>query len=268
MMSRLAGKVAIVTGATWVSDGGLNIGGATATEMVEQGARVVVSDINAEGAQALAKRLNETRAGSAVAVGADVRVEADLVQLVDTTNDSFGTIDVLVNNAGVFPGGDGEVKDLDIDVWDDVMAVNVRGAMLLTKHTLPTMLAKGAGSIVNTASTHSLAGDLRLTGYGASKAALNALTMYTATQYGGQGIRCNAICPGTTLSPPAARMPNAAQGVYRRHTLNPRLNSPTDLARAFAFLASDHAGGINGAILRVDGGLLAHQPFTADFADL
>jgi NAD(P)-dependent dehydrogenase (short-subunit alcohol dehydrogenase family) len=140
--------------------------------------------------------------------------------------------------------------------------------MLLTKHSLPVMLAQGSGAIVNTASTHSFAGDLRLSGYGASKAAVNALTMYTATQYGGRGIRCNAICPGTTLSPPAARMPAEVQGVYRRHTLNPQLNRPEDLARAFAFLASDDASGINGAILRVDGGLLAHQPFTPDFADM
>lgn len=267
-MSRLSGKVAIVTGATWVADGGLNIGGATATEFVKQGANVIVVDINSEGALALAERLNESRTGSAIAAIADVRVESDLVRVVETANDRFGTIDVLINNAGVFPGGDGEVIELETDVWDDVMAVNVRGAMLLTKHTLPTMLGKGAGAIVNTASTHSFAGDLRLTGYGASKAALNALTVYTATQYGRRGIRCNSICPGTTMSPPAARMPDAAQKIYRRHLLNPEPNGPTDLARAFAFLASDDAGGINGAILRVDGGLLAHQPFTPDFAEL
>ncbi|MFE3279768.1 SDR family NAD(P)-dependent oxidoreductase [Nocardia sp. NPDC059239] len=263
------GKVAIVTGATIIADGGLNIGGATATELAARGARVVVADIDGSSAKDLADRLNAGATHTvAAAVTTDVRSESDIAQLVAHTLDVFGRIDVVINNAGVFPGGDSEVADLDIDVWDDVMAVNVRGAMLLTKHSLPEMIKNGSGAIVNTASTHSFAGDLRLTGYGASKAALNALTMYTATQYGSRGIRCNAICPGTTLSPPAAKMPATVQNAYARHTLNPRLNTPQDLARAFVFLASDEAAGINGAILRVDGGLLAHQPFTPDFTDM
>lgn len=269
MSSGLDEKIAIVTGATDIVDGGLNIGGATATELVARGARVVVADINEDGATRLAERLNAEAGGKvALAVPTDVRSEDDIRRLTATTVEAFGRIDIVINNAGVFPGGDGEIADLEVEVWDDVIAVNVRGAMLLTKHSLPVMLEDGAGAIVNTASTHSFAGDLRLTGYGASKAALNALTMYTATQYGGRGIRCNAICPGTTLSPPAAKMPAEVQGAYKRHTLNPRLNTPEDLARAFAFLASDDASGINGAILRVDGGLLAHQPFTPDFVDM
>ncbi|MGM5069127.1 SDR family NAD(P)-dependent oxidoreductase [Rhodococcus qingshengii] len=266
-MPRLENKVAIITGATWIEDGGLNIGGATAEEFASEGARVVVADINASGAIDLADRLNE-RFGkdTAIAVRVDVRVENDLEQLVAEAVSRFERLDIVVNNAGVFPGGDADVAGLEADVWDDVIAVNARGPMLLTKHALPVMLRQGSGSIVNTASTHAFAGDLRLTGYGASKAAVNALTVYTATQYGGQGVRCNAICPGTTLSPPAAKMPEIVQETYRKHTLNANLNKPADLARAFAFLASDDSAGINGSILRVDGGLLAHQPFAPDFA--
>jgi NAD(P)-dependent dehydrogenase (short-subunit alcohol dehydrogenase family) len=267
-MSGLKDKVAIVTGATWLNDGGVNIGGATAEELVAQGAKVVVADINGQGAADLAARINEGNEGAALASTTDVRNESDLKALVAQTLAEFGCIDVVINNAGVFRGDDGLIGDLDIDVWDDVIAVNVRGAMLLTKLVLPEMLKNGSGSIVNTASTHSFAGDIRLSAYGASKSAVNALTMYTATQYGHAGIRCNAICPGTTLSPPAQKLPEASRRVYERHTMNPGLSRPSDLARVFAFLASDASSGINGSIIRSDGGLLAHQPFSPDFRDM
>ncbi|MFF2847659.1 SDR family NAD(P)-dependent oxidoreductase [Streptomyces sp. NPDC058001] len=266
-MPTLDGKVAIVTGATVVEPGGLNIGGAIATELVRGGARVVLADVNSDGAQALAGQLNADGDRVALAVPTDIRREDDIARLVAETVAAFGRIDIVANNAGIFPGGDGKVADLAIDVWDDVIAVNVRGAMLLTKHAIPHLLAAGGGAIVNTSSTHSFAGDLQLTAYGASKSAVNALTVYTATQYARQGIRCNAVCPGTTLSPPVQQAPEQFRGTYERHTLNPRLNAPEDLAKVVAFLASDDSRGINGMIVRADGGLLAHQPFTADFAD-
>ncbi|MEV6985926.1 SDR family oxidoreductase [Sphaerisporangium sp. NPDC051017] len=267
-MPTLDGKVAIVTGATVVEPGGLNIGGAIATELVAAGAKVVLADVNTEGADALADRLNDATAGKvALAVPTDIRVEAQIERLVAEAVSTFGRLDIVANNAGIFPRADGRVGDLAIEVWDDVMAVNVRGAMLLTKHALPHLVAAGSGAIVNTSSTHSFAGDLQLTGYGASKAAVNALTLYTATQYARQGIRCNAVCPGTTLSPPVQQAPEEFRASYERHTLNPRLNTPQDLAKVVAFLASDDARGINGMLIRVDGGLLAHQPFFADFLE-
>jgi NAD(P)-dependent dehydrogenase (short-subunit alcohol dehydrogenase family) len=267
-MPKLQDKVAIVTGATRVEPEGLNIGGAIATELVACGARVILADVNIEGAEALADRLNAGGSDRvARAVPADVREEAQLQRLVSETLSAFGGVDVVVNNAGIFPSRDAQVSDLPLEVWDDVMAVNVRGAMLLTKHALPFLLRRGAGAIVNTSSTHSFGGDLQLTAYGASKAALNALTVYTATQYGRFGIRCNAVCPGTTLSPPVQRAPVEFQQTYARHTLNPGLNTPADLANVVAFLASDDARGINGMVIRADGGLLAHQPFYADFLE-
>jgi len=265
-MPMLQDKVAIVTGATYVEPEGLNIGGAIATELVAGGARVVLADVNIEGAEELTDRLNANGSKKvARAVPTDIRVEAQLQRLVSETVLTFRGVDVVVDNAGIFPGGDVQVSNLALEVWDDVMAVNVRGAMLLTKHALPSLLRRGAGAIVNTSSTHSFGGDLQLTAYGASKAALNALTVYTATQYGRRGIRCNAVCPGTTLSPPVQRAPVEFRETYARHTLNPRLNTPADLAKVVAFLASDDARGINGMVIRADGGLLAHQPFFADF---
>jgi NAD(P)-dependent dehydrogenase (short-subunit alcohol dehydrogenase family) len=155
-----------------------------------------------------------------------------------------------------------------VDVWEDVLAVNLRGPLLLTQKALPYMQRVGKGSIINTASTHAFAGDARLSAYGVSKAGLNALTVYVATQYGKQGIRCNAICPGTTTSPPAQHLPDEIRAVYEKHTLNPRLNSPQELANVFAFLASDQSMGINGMVMRVDAGFLAHQPFTPDLSSL
>lgn len=267
-MPRLSNRVALVTGATTVQPGGLNIGGAAATEVVAEGARVVLADINIEGASALADELNQKYGPDvAIAVHTDLRDEDAIRELVATTVSTFGKLDVLFNIAGVFPAGDGDVATMPIEVWDDVMAVNVRSAMLTTKHALPHLRA-GGGSIVNTASTHAFAGDTSLTGYGATKAALLALTKYTATQYGREGVRCNAICPGTTTTPPAQQLPDVIKDVYRRHTPSPDLNGPADLAKVYAFLASDDSRGINGESIRVDGGLLAHQPFVPDMNSL
>ncbi len=267
-MSRLLNKVALVTGATIVEPGGLNIGGATATELVAEGARVVLADINLEGASALAEQLNQRYGRDvALAVHTDLRSEEAIRDVVATTASTFGGIHLLMNIAGIFPAGDGDVATMSVEVWDDVMAVNVRGTMLTTKHALPHLRA-GGGSIVNTASTHAFAGDTSLTGYGSTKAALLALTTYTATQYGREGVRCNAICPGTTRTPPAQQLPPAVVDIYRRHTLSPDLNGPVDLAKVYLFLASDDSRGINGEFIRVDGGLLAHQPFVPDMMRL
>jgi NAD(P)-dependent dehydrogenase (short-subunit alcohol dehydrogenase family) len=267
-MGRVEGKVAIVTGATSVDPGGLNIGGATATELAAEGARVVLADINVDGAERLAAILNERHGDkTALAVGIDLRHEDQIEKLVQRTVDYFGAPDIVVNNAGIFPGDDGDVANMRIDVWDNVMAVNVRAAMLLTKHALPHLRMNG-GAIVNTSSTHAFAGDSSLTGYGATKAALIALTKYTATQYGKEGVRCNAICPGTTTTPPALALPQEIKDIYVRHTMIPTLNGPTELGKAYLFLASDDARGINGEVIRVDGGLLAHQPFVPDMNTL
>ncbi|MFZ2178616.1 MAG: SDR family oxidoreductase [Rhodococcus sp. (in: high G+C Gram-positive bacteria)] len=263
-MGRVEGKIAIVTGATSVEPGGLNIGGATATELAAEGARVVLADINVEGAERLAKILNDRHGDkTALAVGIDLRHEEQIERLVQRTVDYFGAPDIVVNNAGIFPGDDGDVATMAIEVWDNVMAVNVRAAMLLTKHALP-YLRKNSGTIVNTSSTHAFAGDSSLTGYGATKAALIALTKFTATQYGKEGVRCNAICPGTTTTPPAQALPQEIKDIYIAHTMRPTLNGPTELGKVFLFLASDDSRGINGEVIRVDGGLLAHQPFVAD----
>ncbi|MCX4095839.1 SDR family NAD(P)-dependent oxidoreductase [Nocardia sp. alder85J] len=267
-MGRLNDKIAIVTGATIVDPGGLNIGGATAAEFAAEGARVVLADINIQGARALADLLNDKYGpDTALAIHTDLRSEDEIRALIDTAVRTYGGLHLLMNIAGIFPGDDGDVATMPIEAWDNVMAVNLRSAMLTTKHALPHLRPVG-GSIVNTASTHAFAGDTSLTGYGATKAALIALTKYTATQYGREGVRCNAICPGTTRTPPAQQLPAVITDIYRRHTPAPDLNGPTELAKVYAFLASDDSRGINGEAIRVDGGLLAHQPFVPDMEAL
>jgi NAD(P)-dependent dehydrogenase (short-subunit alcohol dehydrogenase family) len=268
-MDILDGKVAVVTGATWVPDGGLNIGGAVASALVDRGARVVAVDKSAEGVEALVSFLNEKQeAERAYAYPVDLRRATAAQELVSWTESTLGGgVDVLVNNAGIFRGDDGTVGTLELDVWEDVLAVNLTAPMRLVQAVLPHMRMSG-GSIINTSSTHSFAGDARLSAYGVSKAGLNALTMYVASQYGRERVRCNAICPGTTTSPPVQRLPESARAIHDRNALNPRLNSPQDLANVFAFLASDESLGINGMVLRVDAGLLAHQPFMNDLEAL
>ena len=268
-MRNLDGKVAVVTGATWIPEGGLNIGGAVAAALVDRGARVVAADKSAEGVEALVHSLNEGRqAEMAFAYPVDLRETAAPEDLVAWTESTLhGGVDVLVNNAGIFRADDGKVGALEIDVWEDVLAVNLTAPMRLIQAVLPHMRRSG-GSIINTSSTHSFAGDARLSAYGVSKAGLNALTVYVASQYGADGVRCNSICPGTTTSPPAQQLSDAVRAIHHRNALNPRLNSPEDLANVFAFLASDESLGINGMLLRVDAGLLAHQPFMRDVEDL
>jgi NAD(P)-dependent dehydrogenase (short-subunit alcohol dehydrogenase family) len=267
-MPRFDDKVAIVTGATTVEPGGLNIGGATAAELAANGAKVALADINIAGAQALADQLNASHGnGTAIAVETDVRSEAQVLRLVATTVEKLGEPTIIINIAGIFPGDDGEVATMTVETWDDVLAVNLRSVMLLSKHALP-YLRKAGGAIVSTASTHGSAGDAVLSGYGTSKAGVIALTKFLATQYGREGVRCNAISPGTTTSPPAQQVPEEIKDIFRRHNLNPEMPTPQQQAKVFAFLASDDAAGINGQEVKVDAGLLSHQPMLADMLAL
>ncbi|ANY24138.1 SDR family NAD(P)-dependent oxidoreductase [Gordonia terrae] len=261
-------KVAIVTGATTVEPGGLNIGGATATELAAGGALVALADINIAGAQALADQLNQRHGRQvAIAIETDVRHESQVKRLVDATVEQLGEPTIVINIAGIFPAEDGDVATMTVEAWDDVLAVNLRSVMLLSKHTLP-YLRKAGGAIVNTASTHGSAGDTSLSGYGASKAGVIALTKFLATQYGREGVRCNAVSPGTTSSPPAQQLPEAIKNIFRRQNLNPEMPTPEQQAKVFAFLASDDAAGINGQEVKVDAGLLSHQPMVADMLAL
>ncbi len=259
---RLAGKVAIVTGAA------SGIGRATALALAREGAAVVVADLNADGANAVAEEI-EAAGGRAAGQAADVSSEPSVVAMVAATVDHFGGLDVLHNNAALVDpavmGADGEVTALGLDTFERTLAVNLRGPLLGCKHAIPRMLERGGGVIVNTSSASGLTGDLVRTAYGVSKAGLDALTRYVATQYGKRGVRCNSIAPGVIATPAlAANVPPELIAVYERSHLTPRLGRPEDIAEVVVFLASDAAAFITGQVLSVDGGLLAHHPAVAE----
>jgi NAD(P)-dependent dehydrogenase (short-subunit alcohol dehydrogenase family) len=248
--------VAIVTGGA----GGL--GSATCRRLVEDGVRVVVADINGEGAAALVKELGD----SASAFEFDYRDESAVKDLVDTTVNRFGRLDLLHNNAvGGHMEADGMVEDADAAVWDSAYEINIRGYLFGCKYAIPHMRSAGRGVIINMGSDAALAGDLWLTAYGATKAAVLTLTQYVATQYGKDGIRCVSITPGAMLTD-SMRNHMGEEGVrmIERHHLTPRLGKPSELASLVAYLASEEADFLTGINIPLDGGYYSHLPTTAD----
>lgn len=255
-MGTLEGKVAIITGAA------AGIGAATAARLAEDGARVVVADINAEGAERQAQCIKDA-GGDAIGVVTDIADEESIRALVDATVATYGGIDILHNNASAMDltVRDGAVGDLELEVFDGTIRTNLRGTLVTSKLALPHILARGGGSIVNTASDQALVGDTGQTSYAAAKMGVIALTRSLATQYGRQWLRCNAICPGLIMSD---RLKEKLTGEYLdrliAHHLLPRAGEPIDIAHMVRFLVSDEGSFITGQVISVDGGMLAHMP--------
>jgi NAD(P)-dependent dehydrogenase (short-subunit alcohol dehydrogenase family) len=257
----LEGKVAIVTGA------GSGIGRASAQTLARAGARVVVADINLDGA-AETVELIAGEGGEAVAQQADVGQEADVAATVARAVDTWGSLQLLHNNAAdvTIILRDLGVTDMDTEVWDQTMAVNVRGPMLGCKHAIPHMIAAGGGAIVTTSSTSGQFGDLSRVAYGVSKAGIDSLTRYVATLYGKQGVRCNAVAPGVVKTPAlTANVPADQIALFQRNHLTPGMGEPQDIAGVVAFLLSDAAAYVTGQVVNVDGGLTIHTPLYAEF---
>lgn len=260
-MALLDGKTAIVTGAA------RGIGAASALRLAAEGAHTAVADLDLEGARRVAGKITAA-GGSAVAVEVDLGDVESVRRMVDTVVNEFGGLDILHNNAAATQLAarfDLPVADADPAVWDATMRINLRGTMVAIQAAIPHLLARGGGSIVITSSGSGSSGDLSHPAYGASKAALNSLTQYVATQHGKQGVRCNAIAPGFIVTEASD---GSAYGEVRetmlRHHLTPRLGRPEDVAAAVVFLASDESAFITGQTICVDGGLLAHAPYVAD----
>jgi NAD(P)-dependent dehydrogenase (short-subunit alcohol dehydrogenase family) len=261
-MSKLEGKVAVVTGAAMTSEGDVNIGGASAIALAEAGAAVLVGDIDHEGAQRLAQHLRELDR-QALARALDVTVESDVEALLQAAVDDLGGLDVLHNNVGIGVPADKDVASLDTAIWDRLMAINARSVMLGCKHAVPHMIRRGGGSIVNTTSGAGHAGDIVRTTYGSTKAAVSTLTKYVAVAHGKQGIRCNAVLPGLILSSHVrSSLSQEWLDMNLRYNLVPRHGEPEDVAHAVVFLASDDASFITGQILAIDGGVNVQRPYT------
>ncbi len=261
-MSALEGEVAIVTG------GAGGIGAATVAALAEAGARVVVADV---AAPAVAEVVDSLTAQGLKVAGhvVDVSDEDSVRSLVRFTVETFGGVDILDNNAALVSAikRDRDVVTMPVELWDEVMAVNLRGPMLLCKHTVPIMIERGGGSIVNIASGQGLSGDRTMVAYGSSKGGLIALTRFVAAAYGDHGVRCNTVAPGLIKTPALdADMPEFVQDKIRAHNLVPRLGTPADVAALVTFLASPAASFITGQLIPVDGGFLSHLPTLAVLA--
>lgn len=262
---KLEGRVAIVTG------GGSGLGAECARVLALHGAHVAVVDLDAGSAQAVATEI-ETAGGQALAVQADVASEDAIRAMAAAVVERFGRIDVLHNNAAALDTAqrhaDRDVCNVDINAWDRAMDVNARGAMLCCKHVVPHMLQTGGGSIIFATSGFGALGDITLTSYAASKAALMALARSVAAQYGKQGVRSNAIMIGLALTEKsAAHMPAELQQILLDQHLTPTLGRPRQIADVVAFLASDESSFITGAVLPVDGGWSSHSPAMAPMRD-
>jgi NAD(P)-dependent dehydrogenase (short-subunit alcohol dehydrogenase family) len=250
-MTGLAGSSVVVTGA------GSGIGRATALRFAREGARVVVADLNADSAGDTVGAITAA-GGAAVAVTGDLSEPAVVDQVVSTAVDTFGGLDVLVNNAGIMDRMTAAADVTDAE-WERIIRVNLTAPFQLTRAVLPHMLAKGKGAIVNTASEAGLRGSASGTAYTVSKHGIVGLTKSIAIMYRNSGIRANAIAPGGTMTNISASMGSAPEG-HGIEVLGPymknvgRVAEADEQAAAIVFLASDAASNINGVILPVDNG--------------
>jgi NAD(P)-dependent dehydrogenase (short-subunit alcohol dehydrogenase family) len=249
---RLADKVTSITGA------GGGMGRVAAQMFAKEGAKVVVAEF---GEAAGRETVDAIRAvgGEASFVKVDVSKEADARAMVDHAVSTYGRLDCLYNNAGVMPEADHSVTDTEVDVWDQVMAVNVRGVFLGCKYAIPAMEAAGGGSIINIASFVALVGcSVPQDAYTASKGAVLSLTRSLAVQFGPNGIRTNAICPGPVETPLLMDWlvkDEAAKQLRLARNPTGRFGKPEEIVHMAIYLASDESRWTNGASLVVDGGI-------------
>ncbi len=259
---RVEGKVAIVTGAGSTPGPGVGTGKATAIVLAREGASVLLVDLHPDRAEQT-RQVIVDEGGRAEVFGADVTESADCEAMVQAAVSAFGSVDILVNNIGL--AALGTVVDTTEEAWDRALDVNLRTAFLASKHAVPVMAAKGAGSIVNIASISALRGDGTVA-YSAAKGALIALTVDMAYSHGRQGIRANAIAPGHITTP----MVHSVQAPGPRAQFMDAMRSEAgllgtpgtgwDVAYAATFLASDEARWITGVVLPVDSGVLSVTP--------
>lgn len=250
---RLLGKSAVVTGAA------AGIGRATAELFAREGARLVAADINTDGLATLRDSLANVTDDVAV-VTADVSKPEDVRRMIDVAVDQYGRLDIAVANAGIIPLA--SVVEATLDDWEEVMAIDGRGMFLTCKYAIEQMLINGGGSIVCLSSISGMAGQARQSTYGPAKFVASGLTKHLAIEWASQGIRVNAVAPGTINTERVQQLPNEPGGseyvesIKAAHPMG-RLGQPSEVANAILFLASDEASFITGAILPVDGGFLA-----------
>jgi NAD(P)-dependent dehydrogenase (short-subunit alcohol dehydrogenase family) len=242
-MNELIGKRALVTGGT------SGIGRATAEALAREGAYVLISGRSESRGAEVAAAIQEA-GGEAEFIRTDLEKADDVRALAEHAGD----VDVLVNNAGVFPGG--PTHELPEAAFDEAFAVNVKAPFLLTAAIAPKMVERGGGSIVNVTTMVAEFGMAGLSAYGASKAAVALLTKAWAAEYGPAGVRVNAVSPGPTATPGTEAMGEGFDAIVSTIPLG-RAAAPEEIAETIVFLASDKASYLNGAVIPVDGGRVA-----------
>ncbi|MCB0202778.1 MAG: 3-oxoacyl-ACP reductase FabG [Anaerolineae bacterium] len=249
---RLNGKVALVTG------GAAGIGKATAQRFQEEGATVVICDVNEQAGEATVADL-----GLAAFYKVNVADRQDVQRWIDDVVARFDRIDVLVNNAGVLRDGrlvvvkEGElVKQMPEADWDLLISINLKGVFNCAQAVAPVMIKQGSGVILNATSIVGLDGNFGQTNYVAAKAGVIGMTKVWARELGRYGVRVNAIAPGFTLTEMVLQMPEKVLADMVSHVPLGRMGQPRDIANAYLWLASDEASYVSGVVLRVDGGIV------------
>ena len=249
-MPRLEGKVALISG------GARGQGACEGRLFAQEGAKVVLTDILDEEGEAVAAEIRQ-QGGDAIYVRLDVTQEQQWQDVIQATVDRYGKLDILVNNAGIFPMV--RVEDTSVELWEQVMDINVTGVFLGTKHAIPAMRAAGGGSIINISSVAGLVGGSRAAAYSASKGAVRILTKGTAVQYASDGIRANSVHPGIIVTQMTEELLSDESAREQRLTGTPigRFGTVDDVAYGVLFLASDESSYVTGSELVIDGGSTA-----------
>ncbi len=252
MAALMTGKVALVTGAS------SGIGRASALAFAREGAKVVVADVTVEGGEETVNLVKQA-GGEAIFVKTDVAKAAEVEALVAQAVQTYGRLDCAHNNAGIEGPGAPTVEYAE-EMWDRVIAINLKGVWLCMKYEIPQMLKNGGGAIVNTASTAGLVGYPSGSAYVASKHGVVGLTRTAALEYAKSGVRVNAVCPGAIDTPMMGRItghrPHRAARMAAAEPVG-RMGNPSEIAEAVVWLCSDAASFVTGHPMAVDGGMTA-----------
>ena len=252
MAGLVEGKVALVTGA------GSGIGRASACALAREGARVLVSDIDASGGETTCEQIR-SEGGEARFQHADVTREADVERLVAHCLETFGSLDCAHNNAGI-AGGMGALHEIDLEAFERTLRVNLTGVFLCMKHEIPVMASAGAGAIVNSASGSGLIATPGLSPYCASKHGILGLTKTAAVENAKSGVRINAVLPGSTQTPmleASLGLGSEIEKMIRANQPGGRFGQPEEIAEAVVWLCSDRASFVSGESMLVDGAAVA-----------
>lgn len=244
---RLLDKVAIITG------GGRGIGEATAKKFAKEGAKVVIADINVEDIERTVSEI-QAMGGETIGLTVDVTNPESVNKMIASTVEKYGKLDVLVNNAGITM--DATLLKMTEDQWDKVIDVNLKGVYICGQAAAKVMVEQGSGVILNASSVVGVYGNFGQTNYAATKWGVIGMTKTWAKELGKKGVRSNAVAPGFILTPMVKKMPENVLDMMKDKAPLKRLGEPEDIANAYAFLASDEARFITGAVLEVTGGVV------------